>query len=80
MSTFMFKDLKCDLTIRDVANIYFSSMEITGFGAKFTEYCDLVIRIHLYCTLQLGYQAIQLLRTWANQPVWSTPLTQLSCF
>lgn len=55
MSTFIFKDLKCDLIIRDAASIYFSSMEITGFWAKFTEYCNLVIRIHLYCTLQLGY-------------------------
>lgn len=55
MSTFIFKHFKCDLSTGDIAKVYLNSMEITGFWAKFTEYCNLVIRIHLYCTLQLGY-------------------------
>lgn len=52
MSKSIFKHFKCDLTIRDTANIYFTSMKITDIWAK----CfSLVIRIHLYCTLHLGY-------------------------
>lgn len=37
MSTFIFKHLKCDLPIGDIAKVYFSSVEITDFWAKFTE-------------------------------------------
>lgn len=70
MSTFIFKDLKCDLTTKDVASMYFSSMEITSFGASFTEYCNLVIGVHLYCTLQLGYH---------KQPYPAEDLGKLVC-
>lgn len=42
MYNFILKGIKCNLTIKDIANIYFSSMEIPGFWAKFTAHGYLV--------------------------------------